>query len=206
MAGSEVSVAGEAKRPFFGQPIAWLGLAVGLVAVPLAGWLAQSGWGWTRIHPALNAVLNASSAVFLIAGGVAARKRLLAVHRQAMLTALTISGTFLVSYLIRFATTGAHRYPGTGLDKTIYLVILGTHTVLAAVALPLVLRAAWLAIKGRYDAHRRIVRWAFPIWLYVSITGVVVYLMLYHLWPSDELNPKLEAGPTSIAAPGSAGG
>lgn len=181
MAASDAAAIGEAKRPFFGQPIAWLGLAVALVAVPLAGWLAQSGWGWTRIHPALNAVLNGSSAIFLIAGGLAARRRALTAHRQAMLTALTISATFLISYLIRFATTGAHRYPGTGLDKTIYLVILGTHTVLAAAALPLVLRAAWLAIKGRFDAHRRIVRWAYPIWLYVSITGVVVYLMLYHL-------------------------
>lgn len=168
-------------RPFFGQPIAWLALAVALVMVPLAGWLAQSGWGWPRIHPALNAVLNGSSAVFLIAGGLAARRRAYGFHRQAMLTALTISATFLVSYLIRFATTGAHRYPGAGADRTVYLVILGTHTVLAAAALPLVLRAAWLAIKGRFEAHRRLVRYAFPVWLYVSITGVVVYLMLYHL-------------------------
>ena len=168
-------------RPFFGQPIAWLALAVGLVMVPIAGWLVQSGWGWTRIHPALNAVLNGSSAIFLVAGGLAARRRALGFHRQAMLTALTISGTFLVSYLVRFATTGAHRYPGSGLDKTIYLVILGTHTVLAAVALPLVLRAVWLALKRRYADHRRLVKLAYPIWLYVSVTGVVVYLMLYHL-------------------------
>ena len=168
-------------RPFFGQPIAWLGLAVALVMVPIAGWLAQSGWGWPLIHPALNAVLNGSSAVFLIAGGLAARRRALGFHRQAMLTALAISGTFLVSYLIRFATTGAHRYPGTGLDKTIYLVILGSHTLLAAVALPLVLRAVWLALRRRFADHRRIVKLAYPVWLYVSITGVVVYVMLYHL-------------------------
>ena len=168
-------------RPFFGQPIAWLGLAVALVMVPIAGWLVQSGWGWARIHPALNAVLNGSSAIFLIAGGVAARRRAFGFHRQAMLTALTISATFLVSYLIRFATTGAHRYPGSGADKTAYLIILGTHTVLAAATLPLVLRAVWLALRRRFAAHRRIVRFAYPIWRYVSITGVVVYLMLYHL-------------------------
>jgi putative membrane protein len=194
MAGSELAAATDAAadggrfragtrpgRPFFGQPIAWLALAVALTMVPLAGWLAQSGWGWTRIHPALNAVLNGSSAIFLVAGGLAARRRAFGFHRQAMLTALGLSATFLVSYLIRFATTGAHRYPGTGADRTIYLVILGTHTVLAAVALPLVLRAAYLALRGRFAAHRRAVRLAFPIWLYVSLTGVVVYLMLYHL-------------------------
>jgi putative membrane protein len=168
-------------RPFFGQPIAWLGLSVALVMVPIAGWLVQSGWGWPRIHPALNAVLNGSSAVFLIAGGLAARRRAFGFHRQAMLTALTISGTFLVSYLIRFATTGAHRYPGTGLDKTIYLAILASHTLRAAAALPLVLRAAWLALRRRYADHRRAVRLAYPLWLYVSIPGVVVYLMLSHL-------------------------
>ncbi len=184
--GGEVAVGGltagtRPGRPFFGQPIAWLGLAVALVMVPIAGWIVQSGWGWHRIHPALNAVLNGSSAVFLIAGGLAARRRALGFHRQAMLTALAISGTFLVSYLIRFATTGAHRYPGTGADRTAYLILLGTHTLMAAAALPLVLRAAWLAIKRRFAAHRRLVRVAYPVWLYVSITGVLVYLMLYHL-------------------------
>ncbi|HVV86062.1 MAG TPA: DUF420 domain-containing protein [Kofleriaceae bacterium] len=168
-------------RPFFGQPIAWLALAVALVMVPIAGAIVQSGWGWKRIHPALNAVLNGSSAVFLIAGGLAARRRAFGFHRQAMLTALTISGVFLVSYIVRFATTGAHRYPGSGADRTAYLVILATHTVCAAAALPLVLRAVWLALRRRFAAHRRLVRIAYPVWLYVSITGVVVYVMLYHL-------------------------
>jgi putative membrane protein len=168
-------------RPFFGQPIAWLALAVALAMVPIAGWLVQSGWGWTRIHPALNAVLNGSSAAFLIAGGLAARRRALGFHRQAMLTALTISGAFLASYLVRFATTGAHRYPGTGLDRTVYLAILASHTLLAAAALPLVLRAVWLALRRRYREHRRLVKLAYPVWLYVSLTGVIVYVMLYHL-------------------------
>ena len=177
----ELAVGRRPGRPFFGQPIAWLGLAVALVMVPIAGWVAQSGWGWHRIHPALNAVLNGSSAVFLIAGGLAARRRALGFHRQAMLTALTISGTFLVSYVIRFATTGAHHYPGSGADRTFYLILLATHTLMAATALPLVLRAAYLALARRFDAHRRLVRFAYPIWLYVSITGVIVYLMLYHL-------------------------
>lgn len=179
--GGEGAADAPAGRPFFGQPIAWLGLAVALTVVPLAGWLVTSGWGWTRIHPALNATLNGSAAVFLIAGGLAARRRAVRFHRQAMLTALSLSGAFLVSYLVRFATTGAHRYPGAGLDRSIYLAVLGTHTLLAAVALPLVLRALWLALGRRFEDHRRVVRWAYPIWLYVSVTGVVVYLMLYHL-------------------------
>ncbi|HUQ02388.1 MAG TPA: DUF420 domain-containing protein, partial [Kofleriaceae bacterium] len=98
--------------------------------------------------------------------------------------AFTASTVFLVSYLARFATTGAHRYPGTGGDKTFYLVLLGTHTVMAAVVVPLVLRALYLALKDRRAQHRRIVRYAYPIWLYVSVTGVMVYVMLYHVGPA----------------------
>lgn len=172
------------ERPFFGQPFAWLCLAVALAMVPLAGWVLQSGWRWTRIHPALNAILNGTSAVFVIAGGLAIRRRAIAFHRQCMKTAVVTSAVFLVSYLIRFATTGAHRYPHPGVDRTIYLLILGTHTLCAAIALPLVLRALWLALTGRYAAHRRIVRFAYPIWLYVSVTGVAVYFLLYHLGPA----------------------
>lgn len=173
-----------APRPLFGQPFAWLVMAIVLAMVPAVGWLVRSDWPWTRIHPAVNAMLNASAAVFVIAGGLAIRKRRLAFHRLCMLGGFTASTVFLVSYLIRFATTGAHRYPHEGIDKTIYLVILGTHTVLAAAAVPLILRALWLALRDRRPQHRRIARWAYPIWLYVSVTGVVVYWMLYHLAPS----------------------
>lgn len=136
---------------------------------------------WSEIHPALNALLNAASGVFLVMGLHAVSQRKLALHRKRMLTAISISAVFLVSYLIRFALTGAHRYPGDGLDKIIYLCILGSHTVLAAVAAPLILRTAYVAQRGRLDAHRKLVRFAAPIWLYVSVTGVIVYLMLYHL-------------------------
>ncbi len=169
-----------APRPFFGQPFGWLVLAVGLALVPLVAALVHTGWPWVRLHPALNAVLNGSSAVFLIAGGIAIKRRKLAFHRQCMIAAVTCSGVFLASYLVRFATTGAHRYPGHGAAKTAYLILLGTHTLLAAVALPLVLRTLYLAIKQRFDRHPRLARIAYPIWLYVSVTGVLVYLMLYH--------------------------
>ena len=172
-----------APRPLFGQPFAWLVLAIVLAMVPIAGWLSQTGWAWTRIHPAVNAMLNGSAAVFLIAGGLAIRKRRLEFHRLCMLGAFSASTIFLISYLARFATTGAHRYPGSGGDKTFYLVLLGTHTVLAAAAVPLILRALWLAWHDRRAQHRRIARWAYPIWLYVSVSGVAVYFMLYHLGP-----------------------
>lgn len=175
---------GPAKRPLFGQPFAWLVLAIVLAMVPFAGWLSQTGWPWTRIHPAVNAMLNGSAAVFLIAGGLAIRKRKLEFHRLCMLGAFTASAIFLTSYLVRFATTGAHKYPGSGGDKTFYLVLLGTHTIMAGVAVPLILRALFLALKDRRPEHRRIVRYAYPIWLYVSVTGVLVYVMLYHVGPA----------------------
>jgi putative membrane protein len=136
---------------------------------------------WSEIHPAINAALNAASAVFLVLGLRAIARRDRALHRRHMMRAIAISSVFLVSYLIRFALTGAHRYPGEGLDKTIYLVILTSHTLLAAVVAPLILRTAYVATKGQLDKHRRLVRFTAPIWLYVSTTGVVVYVMLYHL-------------------------
>lgn len=169
-----------APRPFFGQPYGWIVLAVVLALVPIAAALARTGWPWERMHPAINAMLNGSAAIFLIAGGFAIRARAIDLHRRCMVTAFGASTVFLVSYLIRFATTGAHRYPGTGADKTFYLVLLGTHTVLAAAAVPLILRALWFAWSAQYPRHRRAARWAYPVWLYVSITGVAVYGMLYH--------------------------
>ncbi len=168
-------------RPFFGQPFGWLVLVVVLAVVPVAAAIARTDWPWTRMHPALNAVLNASAAVFLIAGGLGIRRRAIDFHRRCMLTAFAASTVFLVSYLIRFATTGAHRYPGHGADKTFYLILLGTHTIAAAAAVPLILRALWFAWSAQFPRHRKAARVAYPVWLYVSITGVMVYLMLYHL-------------------------
>jgi putative membrane protein len=100
-----------------------------------------------------------------------------------MLMAFTASCVFLVSYLIRFATTGAHKYPGDGFDKVTYLVILFSHMVLAVVLVPLIIGALRRALRGDFVAHKRIVKFAWPIWFYVSISGVLVYLMLYHLAP-----------------------
>jgi putative membrane protein len=134
-------------------------------------------------HPALNACLNLTCFVFLILGRVAIARDDVALHRKRMLYAFTASSVFLVSYLIRFATTGAHKYPGDGIDKSIYLITLFSHMVLAVVLVPLVIGALKFALAGAYERHKRLVRFTWPIWMYVSVTGVLVYLMLYHLAP-----------------------
>jgi len=139
---------------------------------------------WEQLHPAINAALNFTCFVFLVAGRVAIARGDQKTHRKHMLTAFTASTVFLISYVIRFATTGAHRYPGEGIDKTIYLVTLFSHMVLAVVLVPLVIGALKHALRGKFDKHKKLVRFTWPIWMYVSVTGVIVYLMLYHLAPA----------------------
>lgn len=134
--------------------------------------------------PSLNAALNASSAALLVAGFVAIRRGRREAHRALMLGAVSASALFLVSYLTRVALTGTHRFPGSGLAKALYLALLASHTVLAAAAAPMILRTLFLALRGRFPEHRRLARWTLPVWLYVSVTGVVVYLALYHLAPA----------------------
>jgi putative membrane protein len=139
---------------------------------------------WDQLHPAINAALNLTCFVFLVGGRIAIARRDTALHRKRMLSAFAASTVFLISYLIRFATTGAHKYPGTGLDKYVYLVMLFSHMVLALVLVPLVIGALKHALGGNFDKHARIVKFTWPIWMYVSVTGVLVYLMLYHLAPA----------------------
>src|SRR4051812_10659839 len=137
-----------------------------------------------EIHPAINAALNLTSFVFLLLGRWEIARGNDAVHKRRMLTAFGASSVFLVSYLIRYATTGTHKYPGTGWDKYLYLFILFSHMALALVLVPLLLTALRRALKSEFEAHKRVVKCAFPIWVYVSATGVIVYLMLYHLAPA----------------------
>ncbi len=138
---------------------------------------------WDHVHPAINAALNGTCAILLILGRIAIARREVDRHRSLMLGAFITSTVFLVSYLIRFATTGAHKYPGEGLDKIFYLAILFSHMVLAVVLVPIVLRALQLALRGDFPRHLRIVKWGWPIWMYVSVSGVIVYFMLYHVGP-----------------------
>jgi uncharacterized membrane protein YozB (DUF420 family) len=135
-----------------------------------------------RNLPALNAALNAASALFLLTGYVLIRRRNVAGHRLCMLAAVAASGLFLVSYLIYHYHVGSVAFQGRGWARAVYFTILISHTILAAAIVPLVLVTLTRALKGSYEKHRAIARWTFPLWVYVSITGIVVYWMLYHLY------------------------
>ncbi len=129
--------------------------------------------------PTVNASLNALAAILLVIGYVYIRRRDIEKHRACMLAAFSCSVLFLISYLTYHYQVGSVRYQGTGTLRTIYLSILLTHTVLAAAVPFLALITLWRALSERFDKHRKIARWTLPIWLYVSVTGVVIYLMLY---------------------------
>jgi uncharacterized membrane protein YozB (DUF420 family) len=134
-----------------------------------------------RDLPALNAVLNTASAVLLLAGWRLIRHGRRRAHRVAMLAALTTSTLFLVSYLAYHSKVGSVRFTGEGTIRAVYLSILLSHTILAAVIVPLVLVTVARALRGRYEAHRSLARYTLPLWLWVSVSGVVVYWMLYRL-------------------------
>jgi putative membrane protein len=131
--------------------------------------------------PTLNAALNSLSAVFLFAGYLYIRGKNRQSHRRCMLAAFACSSVFLISYLVYHFKVGSVGFKGQGWIRPVYFTILITHTILAATVVPLALITLVRALRERFDAHRRIARWTLPIWLYVSVTGVVVYLMLYHL-------------------------
>lgn len=132
--------------------------------------------------PALNATLNALSAVCLTLGYIFIKRRDRVNHMRAMLAALGTSAVFLASYVIYHANVGSKPFPGHGAIRVIYLAILFTHVVLAAVILPMALVTARRGLKGRFDRHVPLARWTLPLWMYVSVTGVVIYLMLYRLY------------------------
>jgi len=135
------------------------------------------------VLPPLNAALNGLSALLLLAGWRAIRAGDRERHRRRMLSAFAVSCAFLVSYLTRVALTGTHRFPGAGWLRTGYLALLVSHTLLAAACLPLVLGSLSFALRERFDLHRRIARYTLPAWLYVSVTGVLVYVLLYWVAP-----------------------
>jgi putative membrane protein len=131
--------------------------------------------------PALNAFLNASSAVLLATGYVLIRRGRRDAHKRVMLAALASSALFLTSYLVYHAQVGSVRFRGQGAVRTVYFTILLTHTVLAVAIVPLVATTLVPALRGRFDRHRRLARITLPLWAYVSVTGVVIYWMLYRL-------------------------
>lgn len=131
--------------------------------------------------PALNATLNAISTVLLVTGYVFIRRGDRRRHKACMIAALTTSAMFLTSYVIYHAQVGSVPFKGTGWIRTLYFAVLIPHVILAAAIVPPVLITVSRALSAKYDKHRRIARWTLPLWLYVSVTGVIVYLMLYRL-------------------------
>ena len=132
--------------------------------------------------PALNACLNSLSAILLTAGFVFIKRRNERAHRNCMIAALVTSSLFLTSYLYYHFHAGSTKFPEHWF-KPIYLVILLTHTVLATVIVPLIIAAVVQAIRGKFESHKKITRWAWPMWMYVSVTGVLIYLLLYQIFP-----------------------
>ena len=134
------------------------------------------------IFPVINASLNASSAVLLVIGRTMIARGKMAAHRAVMLTAFATSSVFLVSYLYYHAHVGSVHFRGTGWSRPLYFTILISHTILAIIIVPMVVITLSRALRERFDRHRAIARWTFPLWLYVSVTGVIVYLMLYRIF------------------------
>jgi uncharacterized membrane protein YozB (DUF420 family) len=136
------------------------------------------------ILPHVNALLNATSGLLLLAGFYFISRRRITAHLRCMTAAFAVSCIFLVSYLVYHYQHGDTKFTGEGFIRPVYFTILATHVILAIVIVPLVLVTLVRAWRGDFRRHRRIARWTFPLWLYVSATGVVVYLMLYHLYPA----------------------
>ncbi|HLN04309.1 MAG TPA: DUF420 domain-containing protein [Bryobacteraceae bacterium] len=134
--------------------------------------------------PAVNAFLNGTAAVLLVTGYILIRRHRANTHKKVMLAAFVTSCAFLTCYLIYHAHVGSVPFGHAGVLRAVYLSILTTHTILAAAVPPLAIITLSRGLSARFDRHRAIARWTLPIWLYVSVTGVVVYLMLYQLWPS----------------------
>jgi putative membrane protein len=139
-----------------------------------------------QFFPPLNASLNALSGILLLIAYVLIRRKNVRLHKRFMLAACTSSVLFLICYVTYHSLRGGvvTRFAGEGGWRTLYLTILGTHTILAVVILPMAILTVWNGLKMRVPQHRRIARWTFPLWMYVSVTGVLVYFFLYHWFPS----------------------
>ena len=139
-----------------------------------------------EFFPPLNASLNALSGVFLLIGYVLIRRKRIQLHKRFMLAACTSSVLFLICYVTYHSIRGGvvTKFAGTGFWRTFYLSMLTSHTILAVVILPLAILSVYNGLKMRVPQHRRVARWTFPLWMYVSVTGVLVYFFLYHWFPS----------------------
>jgi putative membrane protein len=132
--------------------------------------------------PTLDAALNALSASLLVLGYVFIRRKNILAHKVCMISAFVSSTVFLICYLWYHAHHGVTHFTGQGVIRGVYFALLGSHTVLAAVIVPLVLMTLYRALREKFDLHKRLARWTLPLWIYVSVTGVLVYWLLYHLY------------------------
>lgn len=139
---------------------------------------SETSASWVQELPALNAFLNSVSTLLILSGYVAIRTRKYKVHMRFMLTAFITSSLFLISYLVYHHYAGDTPFPGQGFIRPIYFAILISHIILSAFVVPLVLTSYYFAFSGKFKTHRKVSKWTFPIWLYVSVTGVVIYFML----------------------------
>ncbi len=131
--------------------------------------------------PTVNSVLNAVSATLLLAGRIYIKRNRADLHKKIMLTAVVTSALFLISYLVYHSQVGSIPYERHDWTRPVYFAILIPHVILAAVMVPFILAAVWLALKGNFIIHKKIVRFVWPVWMFVSLSGIAVYLMLYHL-------------------------
>jgi uncharacterized membrane protein YozB (DUF420 family) len=140
--------------------------------------------------PHVNAILNTTSGLLLIAGFIFIRRRRIAAHRASMIAAFVASTVFLITYVLYhsllayYLGQGPTKFRGEGFIRPVYFIILITHTILAITVVPFILMTLVRALRGNFEKHRQIARWTLPVWLYVSVTGVIVYLMLYRIYPS----------------------
>ena len=134
--------------------------------------------------PPLNAILNGSSAALLVTGRLLIRRGQVAAHRACMIAAVVTSSVFFASYVFYHAHVGSVRFPGHGWSRPVYFTILTSHTLLAAAVPPLVILTLLRGLRARFERHRAIARWTYPIWMYVSVTGVIIYVMLYRIFPA----------------------
>jgi uncharacterized membrane protein YozB (DUF420 family) len=137
------------------------------------------------VLPHVNAALNALSTVLLIIGFALIRSGNREIHRKVMLSALVVSAVFLVSYLTYHFTAPTFVFPGTGWTRPVYFALLISHVVLATIVTPMVIVTAYRALKGTFDRHKAIARWTIGAWLYVTVTGVMIYVILYHVYPTS---------------------
>lgn len=165
--------------------IALISLVLSVVAFLFLSWLiyikapaSSEGMAWVSYLPTTNAIFNTMSTLCILAGIAAIRRGYKKAHAVAMASALAFSGLFLVSYVIYHHFQGDTLFTGTGLIRPIYFFVLISHIVLTAVALPMIFATVGFAITRKFDAHRKLAKWTYPLWLYVSVTGVLIYVML----------------------------